>query len=111
VGAVIARVGFGVWTEGESVSTPYVQRQDVRDRHRSAREGRRTYYLSKEWEVHGAVTLFTVDGYNFRCAVRTLQHRDDKGRWQQRTPALAAGLAADVRSIEQWLTRPAVQRW
>jgi hypothetical protein len=108
--AVFTRVVFGAWAEGESVSTSYVERHNATDRHRNARKGRRTYRFSKDWEVHEAVTLFTMYSYNFCRAVRMLRQRDDKGRWQQRTPAMAAGLADHIWSMEEWLTRPAVQR-
>ena len=33
----------------------------------------------------------------------------EDGRWQQRTPAMAAGLADHVWSLKEWLTFPAVQ--
>jgi hypothetical protein len=31
------------------------------------------------------------------------------GRWQQRTPAMAAGLADHAWSLDEWITFPAVQ--
>lgn len=108
--AVFTRVVFGAWAEGESVSTSYVGRHNATDRHRNAREGRRTYRFSKDWEVHEAVTHFTMYSYNFCRAVRTLREWDEGGRWRQRTPAMAAGLADHVWSLEEWLTRPGIQR-
>jgi IS1 family transposase len=108
--AVVTQVVFGEWEEGAAVSTSYVERQNATDRHRNARKGRKTYRFSKDWDVHEAVTAFTMYSDNFCWAVRTLRERDEQGRWRQRTPAMAAGLADHVWSLEEWLSRPGVQR-
>jgi hypothetical protein len=39
------------------------------------------------------MTYFTLYRDNFCWVVRTLRQRENRGRWQQRTPAMAAGLA------------------
>jgi hypothetical protein len=91
------------------VNTSFVERQHGTDRGRNARKGRKTYRFSKDWEVHEAMTYLTLYGYNFCWCVRTLRMRDEEGRWQQRTPALAAGLTDHVWTWEEWFTRPAVQ--
>ena len=70
---------------------------------------RKTYRFSKDWQVHEAMTYLTMYSYNFCWGVRTLRVKDDEGRWQQRTPAMAAGLADHVWTWEEWFTRPAVQ--
>jgi hypothetical protein len=36
--------------------------------------------------------------------------KGEGGRWQPRTPAMAAGLTDHVWSLNEWLTCPAVQR-
>jgi len=59
--------------------------------------------------VHNAVTYFTMYSYNFCWPVRTLRVRQTTGGWQQRTPAMAAGLADHVWSLTEWLTFPVVQ--
>ena len=56
------------------------------------------------------MTAFTMSSYNFCWAVRTLRERDRAGRWQRRTPAMAAGLTDHVWPLEEWLTLPGVQR-
>jgi IS1 family transposase len=94
---------------GRKISTSYLERQNATDRHRNARKGRKSYRFSKDWEVHEAMTAFTMYSYNFCWAVRTLRQKDAQGQWQQRTPAMAAGLAEHVWSLEEWLTLPAVQ--
>jgi hypothetical protein len=95
---------------GGGVSTSYLERQHATDRHRNARKGRKTYRFSKDWDVHEALTTFTMYSYNFCWPVRTLRAKAAGGRWRQRTPAMAAGLAGHVWSLEEWVTLPAVQR-
>src|SRR5947209_8578826 len=79
-------------------------------RHRNARKVRKTYTFSKDWRVHEAMTYFTMYSYNFCWPVRTLNERDDGGRWRRRTPAMAAGLADHVWTMREWITMPGVQR-
>ena len=66
--------------------------------------------FSKDGDVHDAVTDFTMCRYNFCWPLRTLRVKDNNGRWQPRSPVLAAGLAHHVWSLSEWLTFPAVQR-
>ncbi len=107
--AVETREVFGTRESAEPVSTSYLERQNATDRHRNARKGRKTYRFSKDWDVHVAVTALTMYSYNFCWAVRTLRERDDQGKWQQRTPAMVAGLADHVWTLEEWFTLPGVQ--
>jgi len=110
VTAVEARVLFGELGEGDRVSTSYLERHNATDRHRDARKGRKTYRFSKDWEVHEAMTHFTMFGYNFCRPVRTLRVRNGQGGWEQRTPAMVAGLADRVWPLAERLTFPGVQR-
>jgi IS1 family transposase len=110
VSSVEARVAFGELGEGGRVSTSYLERHNATDRHRNARKGRKTYRFSKDWEVHEAMTCFSMFSYNFCWPVRTLRQGDRESGYTQRTPAMAAGLADHVWSLEEWLTLPAVQR-
>jgi IS1 family transposase len=106
---VEAEVAFGELPEGKAISTSYLERQNATDRHRNARKGRKTYRFSKDWEAHEAMSTFTMYSGNFCWAVRTLRVKDAAGQWRPRTPAMAAGLADHVWSLEEWLTLPAVQ--
>jgi hypothetical protein len=106
---VEAKVVFGAAPAG-GISTSYLERQNATDRHRNARKGRKSYRFSKAWDVHAAMTAFTMYSYNFCWPVRTLRVQGGDGRWQARTPAMAAGLADHVWSLEEWVTLPAVQR-
>jgi hypothetical protein len=105
-----ARVAFGEPGESQRVSTSYLERQHATDRHRNARKGRRTYRFSKDWDVHEAVTCFTMYSYNFCWPVRTLRRGDRGSGYAQRTPATVAGLTDHVWTLEEWLTFPGVQR-
>jgi IS1 family transposase len=96
-------------TASTAVNTAFVERQHGTDRHRNARKGRKTYRFSKDWEVHNAMTFFTLYSYNFCWPVRTLRCKSSNGAWQPRTPAMAAGLADHVWPLAEWLTLPAIQ--
>ncbi len=91
------------------VNTSFVERQNGTDRGRNAREARKTYRFRKDWEVHEAMTYLTMYSYNFRWCVRTLRIEGEDGCWQQRSPALAAGLTDHVWTWKEWFRRPAVQ--
>jgi IS1 family transposase len=96
-------------TVSGTINTSFVERHHGTDRGRNARKARKTYKFSKDWRVHEAMTYFTLYSYNFCWAVRTLRVRRADGRWQRRTPAMAAGLADHEWSLREWLTFPAVQ--
>jgi hypothetical protein len=100
---------LGASSASRTVNTSFVERQHGTDRGRDARKARRTYQFSKDWRVHEAMTYFTLYRYNFCWVVRTLRQRDDHGRWQQRTPAMAAGLSDHVWTTREWVSFPAVQ--
>lgn len=108
--SVEERVIFGELGEGQKASTSYLERQNGTDRHRNARKGRKTYRFSKDWDTHESMTRFTQFSYNFCWSVRTLRVKGEEGRWEPRTPAMAAGLADHVWTLEEWIKRPGVQR-
>jgi IS1 family transposase len=93
-----------------AVNTVFVERSNGSDRHRNSRKVRKTYRFSKDWEVHEAVTYFTLYSANFCCPVRTLRERSEEGPWRPRSPAMAAGLTDHIWSIAEWLSYPSVQR-
>jgi hypothetical protein len=108
-GRVVRVESRAVFGSAGPASTSYLERQNATDRHRNARKGRKTYRFSKGWEVHEAVTCFTLFSYNFCWPVRTLRERGEQGGWRPRTPAVAAGLTDHVWSVREWITLPAVQ--
>jgi IS1 family transposase len=91
------------------VNTAFLERHNGTDRSRNARKTRKSQCFSKAWQVHKAVTYFTMYSYNFCWPVRTLRHKDAAGHWHARTPAMAAGLTDHVWSLREWLTYPSVQ--
>jgi hypothetical protein len=107
---VESREVFGAADGAPPASTSYLERQNATDRHRNARKGRKTYRFSKDWDIHAALTAFTMYSYNFCWPVRTLRVTGIAGRWQPRTPAMAAALADHVWTMDEWLTLPGVQR-
>ena len=92
------------------INTAFVERQNGTDRNRNGRKVRKTYCFSKDWDIHEAVTYFTMYTYNFCWPVRTLRQRDPDNRWLPRTAAMAAGLTDHAWSLQEWLTFPTVQR-
>jgi hypothetical protein len=93
-----------------TINTSFVERQHGTARGQNARQSRRTYRFSKDWEVHESMSYFTRYRYNFCWPVRTLRVRDGEGRWRSRTPAMSAGLTDHVWSLSEWLSFPVVQR-
>ena len=91
------------------INTAFVERHHGTDRNRNGRKIRKSLGFSKDWQVHNAVTYFTMYSYNFCWPVRTLRVRKAESGWQQRTPAMAAGLADHVWSLTEWLTFSVVQ--
>lgn len=106
--AVTAALGMS--KASRAINTSFVERQNGTDRHRNARKARKTYRFSKDWRHHEAVTDLTMYVYNFCWPVRTLRIKDEAGRWQKRSPAMAAGLTDHVWSIPEWLAFPSVRR-
>ena len=109
VASVEARVVYGSAEAGE-VSTSYVERFNGTDRSRNGRKVRKTYGFSKDWWVHVAVSAFVTFSYNFCWPVRTLREEVAPRRYRPRTPAMAAGLADHVWSLEEWLTFPGMKK-
>jgi hypothetical protein len=91
------------------MNTACVERHHGTDRNRNGRKIRKSLGFSKAWKVHNAVTYFTMYSYNFCWSVRTLRLRGAEGQWEQRTPAMAAGLADHMWSLAEWLIFPVVQ--
>jgi len=108
VTAVVAALAVSMVSD--DVNTVFVERHNGTDRNRNARKVRKTYCFSKDWEVHEAVSYFTLYSYNFCWPVRTLRQGNRQRGYQPRTPAMAAGLTDHVWTLKEWLSRPAVQR-
>ncbi len=102
-------LALGMSRVSRAINTAFVEREDATDRHRNARKARKTYRFSKDWRYHEAVTYLTLYASNFCWPVRTLAVEDERGHRQPRSPAMAAGLADHVWSMDEWFSMPAVQ--
>ena len=94
-------------TVSSTVNTSFVERLNGTERGMNARTTRKTYCFSKEWELHNAAAYFIGFSYNFCWPVRTLRAEVAGGRYEARTPAMAAGLADHVWTTAEWVTYPA----
>ena len=91
------------------VNTVFIERHNGSDRNRNRRKVRKTCCFSKDWAVHEAMTYYTMYSYNFCWPVRTLRVQVGEKQYEQRTPALAAGLADHVWTTREWITYPAIK--
>jgi hypothetical protein len=90
-----------------TINTAFVERNNGTDRGQNARKHRKTYAFSKDLRLHHAASYFIGYTYNFGWCVRTLRVQGQDGRYEHRTPAMAAGLADHVWSLQEWITYPA----
>ena len=90
-----------------TVNTSFIERFNGTDRHRNSRKNRKTYRFSKNWDQHNASTYFTSYAYNFCWPLRSLRKPRGGGRFQRRTPAMAAGLTDHIWTMKEWGTFPA----
>jgi IS1 family transposase len=109
-GALLSLAAALAWSVLRCVTTVFVERSNGSDRLRNSRKVRKTYRFSKDWGVHEAVSYFTLYSANFCWAVRTLREEVGPKQYRQRTPAMAAGLADYVWSLEEWLSFPSNTR-
>jgi len=118
---VEARLVFGplanlvaalVWTVLGCVSTVFIERSNGTDRGRNSRKVRKTYRFSKDWEVHRAMTVFTLYSANFCWCVRTLREEIiPKKCYRRRTAAMVAGLTDHVWTLKEWLLFTRTKRY
>lgn len=90
-----------------TINTSFVERQNGTDRGQNSRKIRKTYGFSKKFDVHHAMTYFSLYSYNFCWPVRTLTIQDGQQKIK-RTPAMAAGLTDHIWSLEEWVTYPMI---
>jgi hypothetical protein len=110
-GTLVSLAAALVWAVLGLVNTVFVERSNGTDRQRNGRKVGKTYRFSKDWAVHEAMSYFTLDSANFCWAVRTLRQEVGPNRYRQRTPAMAAGLADHVWSLDEWLLFPSNNRY
>ena len=88
--------------------TAYIERTNLTSRTMNGRLVRKTLSFSKELRFLQASSALEDAIYNFTRSVKTLRveiaNPPDQTRWQQRTPAMAAGLTDHVWTIRELLT-------
>jgi hypothetical protein len=91
-----------------TINVSYVERWNGTQRHFNARKARKVYTFSKDWMFHVAVTWLVVTAYNWCWTPRTLREPvpDEPGHYQQRSPAMVAGLAAVPWTLAEVLACP-----
>jgi IS1 family transposase len=111
-GTLLSLAAALVWTVLGCVSTVFVERSNGTDRGRNSRKVRKTYRFSKDWEVHRAMTYFTLYSANFCWCVRTLREEIvPKKKYRPRTAAMVAGLTDHVWTLKEWLLFPSTKRY
>ena len=106
--AVMAALALSLVSKIANIA--FVERHNGSDRNRNRRKVRKTCCFSKEWEVHEAMTSFTMYRYNFCWPVRTLREKIAEHPYKQQTPAMVAGLTDHIWTTEEWVTSPSVKR-
>jgi hypothetical protein len=88
--------------------TAYVERTHLTSRQMNGRLVRKTLSFSKELRLLKAASTLEDALYNFTRPVKTLrleqEDRSTAARWQQRTPAMAAGLTDHIWTVKELLT-------
>ncbi len=108
VAAVVAALALSLVSK--VVNCAFIERHNGSDRNRNRRKVRKTCCFSKDWVVHEAMTYFTMYSYNFCWPVRTLRVKVAKKQYEQRTPAMVAGLTDHIWTTKEWVSYPAVKR-
>ncbi len=93
---------------GSSVNTAYVERNNLTMRQNVGRLVRKTlsfskseYYLQRHIELEDAIYNFVKPHLSLRQRLRGNKHKGRK--WEERTPAMAAGLTDHIWTIEELL--------
>lgn len=88
-------------------NTVYVERTNLTSRHMTGRLVRKTLGFSKALAMLRAACAWEDIVYNLARHVKTLRVEVNEGahRWQQRSPAMAAGLTNHIWTIRELLSR------
>jgi hypothetical protein len=88
-----------------STHTSYVERTNLTSRQMNGRLVRKTLSFSKELEMLEASSVWEDTVYNLTRQVKTLrlEINEEKRRFQQRSPAMAAGLTDHIWTVKELL--------
>ena len=88
--------------------TAYVERTNLTSRTMNGRLVRKTLSFSKELRLLKAASALEDALYNFTRPLKTLRralpNASKQARWQQRTPAMAAGITDHIWTVKELLT-------
>jgi transposase-like protein len=87
----------------KKANTSAIERFNLTDRDRNRRKMRKTLAFSKRSSFHDWMSWISAVRYNFLHPHRSLRRRTPDGRWEHRTPAMAAGLADHIYSTLELL--------
>src|SRR5205807_7383396 len=109
--SVTTKVIYGEQEEVKKVlgeHTAYVERTNLTSRQMNGRLVRKTLSFSKELRLLRAASALEDALYNFTRPVKTfrveLSNPSKQAHWQQRTPAMAAGLTDHIWTVRELLT-------
>ncbi len=90
------------------INTSFVERDNLSVRQHNGRVVRKTLSYSKNWQMHQNAIDFEDALHNFvraHSSLRILQPRPKRRRkWQDRTPAMAAGLTDHIWTVRELVT-------
>jgi IS1 family transposase len=96
------------------INTSFIERDNLSVRQHNGRTVRKTLSYSKDWQMHQYSVDFEDAAQNFVRRHLSLRVRlpEPQGRrkWQQRTPAMAAGLTDHIWSIRELVTYKVLAR-
>jgi hypothetical protein len=92
------------------INTAYVERTNLTSRQMNGRMVRKTLSFSKEAEMLEASCAWEDSVYNLMRPVKSLrvEVNDGQRRWQQRSPAMAAGLTDHLWTVEELMMKVVV---
>jgi len=88
------------------VNTTFVERYNATTRQHNARKQRKVYTFSKDFHYHEAESWSRLCFYNFVRVHGSLRLKREDGSYEQRTPAMAAGLTNHVWLLSELLCYP-----
>jgi hypothetical protein len=92
----------------EVINTSFIERDNLSVRQHNSRVVRKTLSYSKNWQMHQAAMDFEDALHNFvrtHSSLKVLQPVSKNRRiWQDRTPAMAAGLTDHIWTLRELLT-------
>jgi len=94
---------------GSTINTSYIERDNLTSRQSNGRLVRKTLSHSKKQPFLQYQIDFEDAVYNFvrphqALSVESIEAGNDQRRWEQRTPAMAAGLTDHIWSLEELLS-------